>query len=730
MDNLLFSDDFSLYQSANLEGKAIADHFVVRLAEFDTIMSDIRNHPMEGSVQHFLLLGRRGSGKSSLLKRIEYEITTDGTLSPTLIPINLAEEQAGIYRLYDLWEQVIQELKDLGHISQTAEPEADYNDTAAYTRACFEMILHSLVVQHKKIILLLDNIDRIFENIREEASLLREVLLNHKVIRIIGGSTRMSEHFWRYDLPFYQFFRIIRLEALSREEVETLLLHWSKVYQVPALEAFVKEKPGQLASIRLLTDGLPRTLKFFIRIILQRTEADSYQYLRRIMDFVSPLYQERLNSLTSAHRKIILELAAIWEGTGIKPLAAACRMESKLVSAHLKQLTENGITIQIPTSKRNHLYRIEERFFNLWLIFTQGSPANKRRQKYLTLFLENWYDAEDIRRIAHQHLDYLNSDNPHGDFAALQTKILAHSRYISFAEKEDMLEKTLALEDVPSYIREHLPKPLGKEIQNLIYKNNYEEAEKLVNSIEQDDGSRETYLGVISTLQKDNTEAEKYYLEAINKRALGAHNNLAVLYKNMKRIKEAEDHFMEAIKEGNISSMYNLANMYADLDRREEAKEYYLMAKDKGHIRAMYNLALLYYSINQYPGKALSLMDEYNSKLSGDIQAKSFAFSVSLWNGHFENLHDRTKNLLSIENPYRETILKELLIHHQKQLVLTLMNEDPALKEAYAPLYYAARLLATPQDQDFALTIPPELADTVAGIVAYVRERQAFYYNH
>ena len=76
------------------------------------------------------------------------------------------------------------------------------------------MILHSLVVQHKKIILLLDNIDRIFENIREEASLLREVLLNHKVIRIIGGSTRMSEHFWRYDLPFYQFFRIIRLEAL------------------------------------------------------------------------------------------------------------------------------------------------------------------------------------------------------------------------------------------------------------------------------------------------------------------------------------------------------------------------------------------------------------------------------------------------------------------------------------------------------------------------------------
>lgn len=698
MDNLFFSDDFSLYQSANLEGKAIADHFVVRLAEFNTIMSDIRNHPMEGSVQHFLLLGRRGSGKSSLLKRIEYEITTDETLSPTLIPINLAEEQAGIYRLYDLWEQVIQELKDLGHISQTAEPDADYNDTTAYTRACFEMILNAVVVQHKKIILLLDNIDRIFENIREEASLLREVLLNHKIIRIIGGSTRMSEHFWRYDLPFYQFFRIIRLEALSREEVETLLLHWSNVYQAPALAAFVKEKPGQLASIRLLTDGLPRTLKFFIRIILQRTETDSYQYLRRIMDFVSPLYQERLNSLTSAHRKIILELAAIWEGTGIKPLAAACRMESKLVSAHLKQLTENGITSQIPTSKRNHLYRIEERFFNLWLIFTQGSPADKRRQKYLTQFLENWYDAEDIRRIAHQHLDYLNSGNPHGDFAAQQTKILAHSKYVSFREREDMLEKTLALEDVPPYIREHLPKPLLKDFQNLINDERYEEASILIKSIEQEDGAREFYLGLMYQIQSIYSEAEKYYLIAIDKKY--------------------------------VSAIFNLAIIYSSQHRTEDAEKYYLMAIDKGILDAMINIAILYFKNRQNPEKALSFAKQYSNLRKNDKSAETVVFALSLWNGHFENLHDRAKNLLTIENPYRETILKELLIHHQKQLVLTLMNEDPALKEAYTPLFYAARLLASPEDQDFALTIPPELADTVAGIVAYVRERQAFYYNN
>ena len=110
--------------------------------------------------------------------------------------------------------------------------------------------------------MLLDNIDRIFENIREDAALLREVLLNYDHIRIVGGSTRMSEHFWQYDAPFYNFFRIIKLEALSNEEVRTLLMHWAKAYNLPAIEDFVQTKPGQLETIRILTDGLPRTLKF------------------------------------------------------------------------------------------------------------------------------------------------------------------------------------------------------------------------------------------------------------------------------------------------------------------------------------------------------------------------------------------------------------------------------------------------------------------------------------
>jgi Cdc6-like AAA superfamily ATPase len=203
------------YQSANLSDDEIKGHFIVRKKEFEKIISEIKGDDMTGSIQHFILIGRRGSGKSTLLRRIEAEVRTDSTLNNHLIPVNLSEEQAGVYRLFDLWSMVINEMKQRGF--DVEEPKyQDFKDESEYSEALYMNIQKALKAQNLKIILLLDNIDRIFENIGDDAHLLRGVLMNHKDIRIIGSSTRMGEHYWKYDNPFYEFFRIIRLESLSR----------------------------------------------------------------------------------------------------------------------------------------------------------------------------------------------------------------------------------------------------------------------------------------------------------------------------------------------------------------------------------------------------------------------------------------------------------------------------------------------------------------------------------
>jgi Cdc6-like AAA superfamily ATPase len=194
MANKIFSSDFHFYQSANAEAERVKANFLIRLNEFDVIIDNIRRQPLDGSVQHFLLIGRRGSGKSTLLKRLQIELELTPELAQKFIAVNLAEEQANIYKLYDLLEAVLEELRY--HNVEVDIPEWN-DDTDQYARELFSAIHRALETSGKKLILLLDNIDRIFENLQEDASLLREYLLNYHDLKIIGGSTKMTEHFWK-----------------------------------------------------------------------------------------------------------------------------------------------------------------------------------------------------------------------------------------------------------------------------------------------------------------------------------------------------------------------------------------------------------------------------------------------------------------------------------------------------------------------------------------------------
>jgi DNA segregation ATPase FtsK/SpoIIIE-like protein len=200
-----FVDQLNLYQSANSDSKSLKENFVIRRNEFELIIGDLMNKKEADPLQHELLLGRRGSGKSTLLKRIQIEIEENERLSKKYISINPAEEQAGIYRLFDLWLVVLNELQYKLATTASLKEYATFSDDQAYTRYLYDVINELLQLHNKKVVLLLDNLDRIVENFGDDGNLFREILLNYNNLQIIGGSTRMDEHFWRYDQPSTSF---------------------------------------------------------------------------------------------------------------------------------------------------------------------------------------------------------------------------------------------------------------------------------------------------------------------------------------------------------------------------------------------------------------------------------------------------------------------------------------------------------------------------------------------
>ena len=668
----------TFYQSANLNDQEVIDQFVVRQNEFQRVISEIERDKMSGSIQHYIFIGQRGSGKSTLLRRIQAEINTKKNLSSRLVVINLSEEQAGIYKLHDLWDRVCQELQVRGFNIPEVKWQDYSNDLIAYSRQLYLSAQQGLQENSMKLVLLLDNIDRILENITEtENHLLRELLMNHKDLRIIGGSTRLSEHHWKYEEPFYEFFQIITLESLSTEEFTDLLLFWSKHLNEPQIAEFVQNHPGQLSAVRILSDGMPRTMLNFVELLINRPEQHGYDYLRSIIDRATPIYQERLANLSPLNQKVVLELSFFWEAVKVKELSQAARLESKKVSAVLGQLVDLGIIEKIKGKGKNYMYRLKERFFNLWLVMTQGGPRQKNQVKGLTIFLETWYDSVELKSVYSNFTNQLSLGNYTPNGAIVMTKALAHSKYLSTSERDTLLDHAIKCVGKNDEFIKLLP-PTAREIfiraKQHLNEGRYDAALNDLNSIEQNDSYKDLligsvmfekgeldeaekhfklanrtgekgslfWLGCLYYSKGDTESAKKYYLKAIDDDAADAYAmcNLGLLYEDQNELQLAEKYYLKAAELNEEKAMYNLGILYTAQNKFNDAEKIYLKAIDHGHIGALNNLAYNYSKANN---SELARKYYLNAIEAG---SKIAFFNFALFNENEHNLDEAEKYYL------------------------------------------------------------------------------------
>ena len=86
MTNFLYNPD------RKSKGNLIAE-FVVRTKLLEDIMQDIESSDMVTPEQHYLLVGQRGTGKTTLLHRIRYAIEDSEKLNKWLIPVIFSEHR-------------------------------------------------------------------------------------------------------------------------------------------------------------------------------------------------------------------------------------------------------------------------------------------------------------------------------------------------------------------------------------------------------------------------------------------------------------------------------------------------------------------------------------------------------------------------------------------------------------------------------------------------------------
>ena len=381
--------------------------YSVRLELTNKLLRTILGNGPEDEPEHMIVQGQRGQGKSSLLRRIQIALRDNQETRDWLIPLLFREELYGVTSLCRLWEEAASLLCDRPGFEELPDAIEAVWETPHYEKDCYLILDRALSRQGVRLVLLIDNIGDLFGKLkRPEQQRLREILHTTKRIQIVGASTVMLEQHYDHGAPFYQFFREINLPGLSQKEALTLLRHLGTHDQQMRLEEVIARTPGRIETLRRLTAGVPRTLVLLFEILLDQ-DGNAFRDLELLLDRVTPLYKHRMDDLPAQQQAIVDAVALGWDALSAGEIARATRLPSKQVAAQLKHLERANVIHREPTSTKNNLYRLAERFFNIWYLMRHGRSGDRRRALWLVRFLEVWCSPDELRERALRHLTML-----------------------------------------------------------------------------------------------------------------------------------------------------------------------------------------------------------------------------------------------------------------------------------------------------------------------------------
>jgi len=408
-----------IYQSLFKSEKELRKDFVVHQAVFEKLMNSISENMPHRSVQHIIIQGQRGMGKTTLLNMVYYEALSKFRKSG-LITVFLSEQHYSIRSLNELWIQTSLTLsekeqaysclmKDIRNIKDNNEKTCDF------LKAALKMNEHRLLV-------LIDDFGTMLNSFaRKEHQRLREMLITSPDIQIIGSSGVVTDSILEYRDPFFEFFLLLQLEPLTSLESITLVSKLAEKHRSKPVMKIIKSRGGLIDAVRLLTGGSPRIMVMFFNIMSGAVKGNSTEYFLRLLDHLTPQYRCQMDALPEKQLEIVHTLALNWDGMKVSEMEGRTTMESKTISAQLNNLLKKGLVFSVKPGGKNKFYQLNDRLFNIWYLMNSRSSGSRDKVTWLLEFLEYWYPVysdesfiQEVKEANHGYressLDHLISD--------------------------------------------------------------------------------------------------------------------------------------------------------------------------------------------------------------------------------------------------------------------------------------------------------------------------------
>jgi tetratricopeptide (TPR) repeat protein len=394
---------FAVYNSGLLCRQSLKYCFVARQDLLQSILTELRLE----IPPHRLLSGLHGMGKTTLLRRLAVAVEEESALNSGWQPLTFPEEQYNVAHLADLWINSLYALIEM--MDQSGNKEAARqleNKTALLPKhdhiSALNLLIEEADKNHKRLLMLIDNIDLILRRLKDERRLLWETLRTEPRIVIIGTCTSAILTGDADSERMAEIFKTDVLKGLSLEEtVETLrkLAESNHAAHIPAL---IENDPGRIKALHTLTGGNPRTIVLLYKVLKQNLEnGNILNDLDGLLDRVTPVYKTRFEDFPQQAQQLVDALALHWDPITAHHLGELLDWPVNQVSAQLSRLEQQGVVEkQPPSTGKRVAFQLTERFFNIWYLMRYGRLRSRQKLLWLTRFLRIFYHASELQSYA------------------------------------------------------------------------------------------------------------------------------------------------------------------------------------------------------------------------------------------------------------------------------------------------------------------------------------------
>ncbi len=367
----------------------LIDGFVVRYHHLELILEVLRENT-GSSNQHLLVVGARGSGKTTLVRRVAAEIRRVPELGGSWYPIVFAEESYLISSPGEFW---LETLFHLGDQTQDERWDRAYQelrkerDEARLRQRALAQLMDFATETGRRVLLIVENMNMLLGEQMKGAGDwdLRHTLSNEPRVMLLGTATSRFEGIERIDKAWFELFAIHELQPLDTEECSAL---WGAV---------TGEEPRtrRLRPIQILTGGNPRLLGILAEFAAGRSFRELMSQLVHLIDEHTEYFKSHLDNLAARERKVFVCLLELWDPVSSKEVAQAARLGVSKTSSLLSRLVNRGAVQLVDQRGRRKIYQASERLFNIYyLMRRRGHPSSRVRAA--VAFMVQFYQEKEL----------------------------------------------------------------------------------------------------------------------------------------------------------------------------------------------------------------------------------------------------------------------------------------------------------------------------------------------